>query len=72
VKVTAIDDARIVFSNNAPDLMVPNVSGSIDRVTGALEAEAMTIAIRKQYSLKCKPTQRMFLGSIAAQKYAVA
>jgi hypothetical protein len=37
------------------------VSGTIDRVTGDLDATlGMSDGGAKLYSLKCKPTQRMF------------
>jgi hypothetical protein len=36
------------------------VSGSIDRVTGDLEANSVVGNWTISYSLKCKPTQRMF------------
>ena len=44
----------------APMLLVIAGQGSIDRLTGALEAFALSASVNKSYSLKCRPTQRMF------------
>jgi hypothetical protein len=37
-----------------------SITGSIDRVTGDAEATFTLGNITRRYSLKCKPTQRMF------------
>ena len=60
-----ISEAVVSFlGGSVPGL---HISGSIDRVTGDVEAtseatgtENRTIIMRTLYSLKCKPTQRMF------------
>jgi hypothetical protein len=58
-KITSIINERTVeFS--AMDKGGDGVSGSTDRVTGDLEANSVVGNWTISYSLKCKPTQRMF------------
>jgi hypothetical protein len=64
IKIIDISEAVVSFlGGSVPGL---HISGSIDRVTGDVEAtseatgtENRTIIMRTLYSLKCKPTQRM-------------
>ena len=66
VKITKFDDVHIAFyGSNTSRLNI--ISGVIDRVTGAVEASAEGPTFQKEfgvsmsdYSLKCKPAQRMF------------
>jgi hypothetical protein len=62
--ITTNDDTTIKFSDRMGTL---SISGSIDRVTGELEATETQyygpehkILMQKAYSLLCKPGQRMF------------
>jgi hypothetical protein len=61
VKITGINDVIVEFGGSA------SIHGSIDRVTGDVEATSTVTATKTQktitstnYSLKCRPTQRMF------------
>jgi hypothetical protein len=66
VKITKFDDVHIAFyGSNTGRLNI--ISGVIDRVTGAVEATAEGPTFQKEfgvsmtdYSLKCRPAQRMF------------
>lgn len=73
VKITGINDVTVAFggSTQAPARVLGNsdwsLNGTIDRVTGEVEAnEILTDAqtgkkfASTSYSLKCRPTQRMF------------
>jgi hypothetical protein len=61
VRMGAVDDVHITFGGRGSrDDLLPNISGSIDRVTGGLEAWALYVGGQKKYSLKCRPAQRMF------------
>src|SRR5262245_39143635 len=68
-EITRVDDVIIVFVASYRDDKVPanwTFNGTIDRVTGDLEAHSRAdtdIHHRsriRSYSLKCKPAQRMF------------
>jgi hypothetical protein len=69
VKITAANDVTIAFggSSHAFPTSVASIMGSIDRVTGDVEATSMlsdpktnkTISTTT-YALLCRPTQRMF------------
>jgi hypothetical protein len=62
--ITGLDETRISFGSIIPGW---NMSGTIDRVTGALVAASIKSnpgTLKKilsfSYDLKCRPTQRMF------------
>jgi hypothetical protein len=69
VKITGMNEVTVAFhgSNEAgkgpisPDM---SITGSIDRVTGDVEARSATSSDTSltilRYALKCRPTQRMF------------
>lgn len=60
IKITSVSDTMIVFSGFA-NPGYRQLDGRIDRVTGDIEARATeTSILSRVYSLKCKPTQRMF------------
>jgi hypothetical protein len=72
IKITHVDDLLIVLYHHYA-FTVPNgwkgdwsLSGTIDRVTGNLTATSVQLNLdtkttkSESYSLKCKPTQRMF------------
>jgi hypothetical protein len=59
VKITGMNEVTIAFhgSNETGE----SVTGSIDRVTGDVEARTQTTPdMILRYALKCRPTQRMF------------
>jgi len=65
VKIVALDETTIGFSGT--DGIGGAVFGTIDRITGGMEAateqwiqETNKLQWSTVYSLKCKPTQRMF------------
>jgi hypothetical protein len=64
VKITGWNDVTVAFSGE--DRKGAQTMGSIDRVTGAVEATSMVINAKGEvtyslkYSLKCRPAQRMF------------
>jgi hypothetical protein len=68
VKIRGMNDARIVFDGAHDDgTSVASITGSIDRVTGDVEATDMLsntktgiVKSSTSYALKCTPTQRMF------------
>ena len=68
VKVTGANDVMVVFKGSHDDgSSVSSTTGSIDRVTGDVEATASLIAKKTfttitstSYALQCKPAQRMF------------
>ena len=68
VKIKGMNDARIVFDGSHDDgTSVASITGSIDRVTGDVEATDMlsnpktgSVMSSKSYALKCMPAQRMF------------
>jgi hypothetical protein len=56
IQISKVDDALIIFKYGGTYLQ-----GFINRVTGELEAETtVALGYQHQWSLKCKPTQRMF------------
>jgi hypothetical protein len=63
VKITGMNEVTITFhgSNQAGNM---SITGSIDRVTGDVEARNQaasdTFYTILRYALKCKPAQRMF------------
>jgi hypothetical protein len=68
LKMTSTNDVRVPFSGSQELISsVSSIRGSIDRVTGDVEATS-TLADPKthntlnqtNYALQCKPTQRMF------------
>jgi len=69
VTITAADDVIVTFSGEykEPPFSTDSIGGTIDRVTGALEATARsydemnhkTLSVMS-YSLQCRPAQRMF------------
>src|SRR5262249_46187913 len=68
VEITGVNDLTVAFSgNNSNQLFGLSVTGSIDRVTGDLEADYITTRLKtneifttQTLALKCRPTQRMF------------
>ena len=68
VKIRGINDARIVFDGSHDNgTSVASITGSIDRVTGDVEATDLqsntktgNVTSSTSYALKCKPAQRMF------------
>jgi len=67
VAITSVNEATIAFQGSKRDeTSERSIYGSIDRVTGDLEATIMSslllVGIRTSmnYALKCRPTQRMF------------
>jgi hypothetical protein len=68
VTIRGMNDARIVFdASHDKGTSVASIAGSIDRVTGDVEATDMlqnpktgSVMSSKSYALKCKPVQRMF------------
>jgi hypothetical protein len=67
VTITGTDDVKIVFEGHQqPSPITRRIIGSIDRVTGYLEATSTTTdniegkTAETTYELQCKPAQRMF------------
>ena len=68
IKIRGMNDARIVFDGSHDNgTSVASITGSIDRVTGDVEATDMlsnpktgSVMSSKSYALKCMPAQRMF------------
>jgi hypothetical protein len=68
VMIEHADDAKIRFSGHAEFRTASShISGTIDRVTGEVEAWAEghilktgTVLTATTYALQCKPTQRVF------------
>jgi hypothetical protein len=67
--ITDISETTISFTGSSdPTATVSySMTGTINRVTGAMEAGLMSfpkegygLTWTKSYALKCKPTQRMF------------
>jgi hypothetical protein len=58
-RILVIDETKVLFTGNDKG---DSISGSIDRVTGDVSAVHKTddSTMETEYSLKCKPTQRMF------------
>jgi hypothetical protein len=69
VKITAWNDVTVVFAGSSEVLKVSrsSINGSMDRVTGDVEATSTLtntktdrILSSLSYALKCRPAQRMF------------
>jgi hypothetical protein len=72
VRITGINDVIVAFGGSDPASasmlgLSWSLNGSIDRVTGEVEASEMSTDAKTRntvystsYSLKCRPTQRMF------------
>jgi len=67
VAITSVTETDVGFSTPIESNPSWTATGSIDRMTGALEATTRmwdvsthSILVVSRYSLKCKPTQRMF------------
>jgi hypothetical protein len=51
----------VTIAFHGPNQTGGSITGSIDRVTGDVEARTQTSpVIILRYALKCRPTQRMF------------
>jgi hypothetical protein len=66
VKITAWNDVTVTFYGRE-EKMGLSIRGSIDRVTGDVEATSMAYDTKTSktishdlYTLKCRPAQRMF------------
>jgi hypothetical protein len=57
--ITELNEGSVVFEGFSKFLGM-NVRGSMDRVTGDVGMTAVGEGNAYDYSLKCKPTQRMF------------
>ena len=57
-KIIEVTETSVSFRGS--DDTHGSVIGGIDRVTGAVEAFTSLAKVTTSYSLKCKPTQRMF------------
>jgi hypothetical protein len=70
IKITGVNDVNVAFAGSGRGISggwLWNIKGSIDRVTGDLEAstwspdpETGKNIISAEYSLNCRPTQRLF------------
>jgi hypothetical protein len=68
LKITSFDEAAVLFKGSYDtELTVRTISGSIDRVTGNIDAtntvmnlKTSKIVTSTTYALKCRPAQRMF------------
>jgi hypothetical protein len=69
VKITAWNDVTVAFGGSAEFAKSSrnSISGSIDRVTGDVEATELATDLKRgktiastNYALKCRPTRRMF------------
>jgi hypothetical protein len=60
VKVIAANQATIQFEGSETSVVTRRFSGTIDRVTGEAWATFTMEPATVTFSLKCKPTQRMF------------
>jgi hypothetical protein len=63
VEITAMDDVVVTFARSTQ----PTIDGTIDRVTGDLQATFVMLSMKDNkvlltnyYLLKCRPAQRMF------------
>jgi hypothetical protein len=60
-KITDADDVQIKFEGVTHDGSVErSIDGTIDRVTGDVEAATSMWPVVTYYTLKCIPTRRMF------------
>jgi hypothetical protein len=61
-EITTMDDVRVIFARSTN----PTIDGTIDRVTGELQATSVMLSrdnkviLAMTYLLKCTPAQRMF------------
>lgn len=69
VKITAANEVTVAFEGHQQvfPTSIESIQGSIDRVTGDMEATSRSsdpktseILFQMTYTLKCRPTQRMF------------
>ena len=66
IPITTIDANRIDFHGiNKSDLITSSITGSIDRITGTVQASGTTLLQNGDrsvafYNLQCKPTKRLF------------
>jgi hypothetical protein len=68
IKITAANDATVMFEGQQNSgTSVASIWGTMDRVTGDLEAISMvsnsapfTVISRTTYTLQCRPAQRIF------------
>jgi hypothetical protein len=68
VKITGMDEVTVVFGgSDSKSAIEKSISGSIDRVTGDVEATSSAHDAKTgktltstSYALKCRPAQRMF------------
>jgi hypothetical protein len=69
VNITAVNEVSIAFGGSVSlgSIIETNIMGSIDRVTGDVEATSRSsntktgkLVTSMSYSLKCRPAQRMF------------
>jgi hypothetical protein len=58
VKITGMNDVTVAFHGS--NQTGGSITGSIDRVTGDVEARAQALDAILRYALKCRPTPRMF------------
>jgi len=66
IPITTIDAISIDFYGiNKSDLVISSITGSIDRITGTVQASGTTLLQNGNrsvafYNLQCKPTKRLF------------
>jgi hypothetical protein len=63
VAITAVNEVTVTFagSKKEHDNKETSLTGTVDRITGDLQADyLLSSSLTMTYSLKCKPTQRMF------------
>ena len=57
-QILLLDETQVQFGGDDDDL--GSIRGGIERVTGDTNASYRSKTLSMKYSLKCKPTQRMF------------
>ena len=63
VAITAVNDLTITFGGSRKvGSDSETLTGTIDFATGDVQATETVGSVTRAYSLKCKPTQRMFYG----------
>ena len=61
VAITAVNEVTVTFAGSRKDGNTDtSLTGTVDRITGDLQATYEYARVTRTYSLKCKPTQRMF------------
>ena len=68
MRITGVNDTMVTFEGSDDNVIsTSNISGQIDRVTGAVYATHMQTNDKTHdrmmtviYQLQCKPTERMF------------